>query len=155
MTSWTERAECAKPNENGADRSPLFFSSSGLDIRAAKRICGECPVRRECLSDALEHGDRFGVWGGVDYHELRRAMSIDSEGHATNRSLPPRCPFCFEKKLTVLVKRRNWWRVACSTCDLEWVLKRVVAPKPTPTPEPTRETSESDNSMEGPVPSDR
>jgi hypothetical protein len=35
----------------------------------AQRICSRCPVRRDCLADALESetakGSSWGVWGGV------------------------------------------------------------------------------------------
>lgn len=34
----------------------------------ARKICRECPVRRECLQWAMEHenpGHRAGIWGGL------------------------------------------------------------------------------------------
>ncbi|MCH9767094.1 MAG: WhiB family transcriptional regulator [Actinomycetia bacterium] len=32
----------------------------------AKRICGNCPLRRSCARTALDSGMTNGVWGGVD-----------------------------------------------------------------------------------------
>jgi WhiB family redox-sensing transcriptional regulator len=33
--------------------------------RAAKAICGGCPVRQECASHALAVREPYGVWGGL------------------------------------------------------------------------------------------
>ena len=39
----------------------------------AKRSCRSCPVRYECLADALDNRIEFGVWGGMTERE-RRAL---------------------------------------------------------------------------------
>jgi WhiB family redox-sensing transcriptional regulator len=39
---------------------------------AAKRICGGCPVVRECLDYALHADERYGVWGGLSAGERER-----------------------------------------------------------------------------------
>ena len=36
-------------------------------------MCYGCPVRTECLADALDHQTEFGVWGGMTERE-RRAL---------------------------------------------------------------------------------
>lgn len=44
-------------------------------IKRAKELCGECPVRNQCLDYALTNDERFGVWGGLtekERHDLRR-----------------------------------------------------------------------------------
>jgi WhiB family redox-sensing transcriptional regulator len=41
-----------------------FFSEAEADIKAAKALCGECPVRAKCLSGALSRQEPCGVWGG-------------------------------------------------------------------------------------------
>jgi len=33
--------------------------------KAAKTICGGCPVRQECASHALAVREPYGVWGGL------------------------------------------------------------------------------------------
>ena len=38
----------------------------------AKRICRECPVRKDCLLYALETPIDHGVWGGMTERERRR-----------------------------------------------------------------------------------
>lgn len=42
----------------------LFFAEDPADVEAAKEICRECPVREQCLADALERREPWGVWGG-------------------------------------------------------------------------------------------
>ncbi|WP_106241184.1 WhiB family transcriptional regulator [Allonocardiopsis opalescens] len=42
----------------------LFFAEAPADVEAAKAICGDCPVREECLTAARERREPWGVWGG-------------------------------------------------------------------------------------------
>lgn len=51
---------CAEGNNHS-----LFFSQRSADLAAAQSLCGECPVRIECLELALQEGFEYGVWGGV------------------------------------------------------------------------------------------
>jgi WhiB family redox-sensing transcriptional regulator len=48
-----------------------FFPEKGASIRAAKLVCSRCPIRVECLTDALDRGERYGVWGGLSERERR------------------------------------------------------------------------------------
>jgi WhiB family transcriptional regulator, redox-sensing transcriptional regulator len=64
--SWQERALCAQTDPEA------FFPEKGGSTREAKRICTTCEVRAECLEYALEHDERFGIWGGLSERERRR-----------------------------------------------------------------------------------
>lgn len=44
---------------------------SAYNARAAKKICGGCYVRAECLGFALRNGERAGTWGGIDAKNRR------------------------------------------------------------------------------------
>lgn len=50
-----------------------FFPDQGGSVREAKAVCARCEVRAQCLAYALEHDERFGVWGGLSERE-RRAL---------------------------------------------------------------------------------
>lgn len=50
----------------------LFFPGQGESTREAKAVCAGCPVREQCLDYALEHGEKFGIWGGTSERERRR-----------------------------------------------------------------------------------
>ena len=53
----------------------IFFPDKGGDPRDAKRICMRCPVRNQCLEEALARPEVWGVWGGTteyDRKNLRR-----------------------------------------------------------------------------------
>ena len=58
---WQERALCAQTDPEA------FFPEKGGSTREAKRICQSCEVRDECLEYALEHDERFGIWGGITH----------------------------------------------------------------------------------------
>jgi len=55
----------------GAIGAVLFVT--GAAQNRAKAVCMGCPVRTECLSDALDNRVEFGVWGGMTERE-RRAL---------------------------------------------------------------------------------
>jgi WhiB family transcriptional regulator, redox-sensing transcriptional regulator len=50
----------------------LFFPDKGGSVLAAKTICHGCEVNAECLQWALDHGERWGVWGGLSAFERRK-----------------------------------------------------------------------------------
>src|SRR4051794_16988571 len=50
------------------------FPSDGVGVDKARKICGNCPVKNECLEHALEHRIEHGVWGGCSERERRRIL---------------------------------------------------------------------------------
>ena len=66
VPQWQEQALCAQTDPEA------FFPEKGGSTREAKRICTGCEVRAECLEYALEHDERFGIWGGLSERERRR-----------------------------------------------------------------------------------
>ena len=64
--AWTALSAC-----RDADPDELFVT--GAAQNRAKAVCMGCPVRTECLSDALDNRVEFGVWGGMTERE-RRAL---------------------------------------------------------------------------------
>ncbi len=63
---WATIAAC-----RDGDPDALFVQ--GAEQNIAKRVCRSCPVRFECLADALDNRIEFGVWGGMTERE-RRAL---------------------------------------------------------------------------------
>jgi WhiB family redox-sensing transcriptional regulator len=70
---WAERALCVQ-----ADPDAWFPEKSERGLAAiAKRICGHCPVRTQCLDYALSGADTWGgiatgIWGGTTPRERGR-----------------------------------------------------------------------------------
>jgi WhiB family redox-sensing transcriptional regulator len=63
-TSWMERGACRSAGPQ------LFFPTRGSNGgNQAKTICQACPVTDECLDYALRTGQRYGIWGGMNYDE--------------------------------------------------------------------------------------
>tara|TARA_A100001201_G_scaffold29158_2_gene31421 strand:- start:3891 stop:4211 length:321 start_codon:yes stop_codon:yes gene_type:complete len=48
-----------------------WFPERGSSTKKAKEICNSCPVKEPCLEQALERGERFGIWGGKSERERR------------------------------------------------------------------------------------
>jgi len=66
LMGWQERALCAQTDPEA------FFPEKGGSTREAKKVCTGCEVRAECLEYALEHDERFGIWGGLSERERRK-----------------------------------------------------------------------------------
>ena len=63
---WAQAAACRK-----AQPDELFVR--GAEQNKAKQVCVGCPVRTECLAEALDNQIEWGVWGGMTERE-RRAL---------------------------------------------------------------------------------
>jgi hypothetical protein len=62
--AWHGRGLCIGENPD------VFFPSHGDPGTEARRICGLCPVRHDCLEYSTE-ADEDGIWGGLDQGERR------------------------------------------------------------------------------------
>ncbi|SDD43596.1 Transcription factor WhiB [Glycomyces harbinensis] len=66
VPEWQARALCAQTDPEA------FFPEKGGSTRDAKRICARCEVKENCLNYALDHDERFGIWGGLSERERRK-----------------------------------------------------------------------------------
>lgn len=60
---WTMRAKCRGMED------ALFPEAS--DQKRARLLCSGCPVRFECLAEALDNRIEWGIWGGMTERERR------------------------------------------------------------------------------------
>lgn len=72
---WEADALCAQTDPEA------FFPEKGGSTKAGKEICAMCEVTAKCLTYALEHDERFGIWGGLSERE-RRQMRNSRQGRA-------------------------------------------------------------------------
>ena len=63
---WQAKARC---NEVEPE---IFFPERGGSSKAARAVCSHCDVRLQCLEDALNNKEQFGIWGGTSERERRR-----------------------------------------------------------------------------------
>ncbi|MBV6695587.1 WhiB family transcriptional regulator [Kitasatospora aureofaciens] len=69
---WRLKAACA-----GIKNPDIFFAQPRMAAhRQALALCQQCPVRRECLDDAIECGVRDGIRGGRTEDQLREIVSF-------------------------------------------------------------------------------
>ena len=66
VEDWAARAACKSDTPDA-----LFVR--GAEQNKAKQVCAGCPVRTECLAEALDNQIEWGVWGGMTERE-RRAL---------------------------------------------------------------------------------
>lgn len=114
--TWEENAAC-RANDLSWQAKEAFFADTAAERRPAKKICAACPVKMACLTAALERGETWGVWGGCDEIELRRALRMDTNGTERARKRPPRCPGC---RSGVERLKTSSTKVSCTVCHLSW-----------------------------------
>lgn len=76
---WQQRAAC-----RGEDLDLFFGPPTGDDREygpaksereaEAKWLCSLCPVRAQCLESALDRGEKYGIWGGLNEDERNREL---------------------------------------------------------------------------------
>jgi ribosomal protein S27E len=125
-THWLADAACFGMEQ-------FFHSYKDEDTKIAKGICAECPVRFECLQDALNLHERFGIRGGVSERELRIAQGINHKGETfvdPNRRI--RCLHCGPRtsdQLEVVERKRTKTEVRCTKCGLQWTTRKLINKK--------------------------
>ena len=70
MNDWRSLGDC-----RGSELA-LFYPDDddmGTEL-AAKAVCAECPVRGQCLEQALDDREKLGVWGGLSARERRSIL---------------------------------------------------------------------------------
>lgn len=64
--TWRASANCASVDPE------LFFPDKGAHPARAKKVCGGCTVRTECLTESLTLGfHASGIWGGLSEKQRR------------------------------------------------------------------------------------
>ena len=74
VSTWQYDALCRQHSSN------LFFPPATFEKKEdrekreakAKAVCSGCPVKMECLDEANEISEPFGVWGGLNEVERKR-----------------------------------------------------------------------------------
>ncbi len=77
---WRELGSCRKLDTG------LFFpigqtGEAEVKIARAKKVCGACPVRQQCLEFAITTNQEYGVWGAT---ARRSAGSFAGSGGPAN-----------------------------------------------------------------------
>lgn len=69
--AWMSDAACTSVGPTAfypelPDRATSADRRAKHDLEAkAVAVCRACPVQAECLAYALEHDERYGIWGGT------------------------------------------------------------------------------------------
>ena len=83
------------------DPDELFVQ--GAAQNRAKVVCATCPVRTECLADALDNRVEYGVWGGMTERERRALLRRRPEVRSWRQVLEEKRDAYFERTGTMLM----------------------------------------------------
>ncbi len=97
MTAWQAHAACRDADPD------LFFpafedyttTETAAQLIAAAKVCHDCPVRRDCLTYAIDSGQRYGIWAGHTPTQLR-TIRRDCQAGTPHPEIDaePTCPTC-------------------------------------------------------------
>jgi hypothetical protein len=132
---WEARSACFPLRKEDPDLWESFYGDTTAERKPAKDVCAGCPVRLECLTAALDNAETWGVWGGCDEVDLRRALWLDTNGSERERRRFPRCPACRARTENLFVRSvcplggdvdvvRS---VECGACTFSWSAATSVA----------------------------
>ena len=78
LPGWWPLALCAETDPE------VFFPEKGGNNAPAKRVCGRCEVRAECLEYALSWPGLplDGIWGGTSFTQRRDLLRDRRNGRA-------------------------------------------------------------------------
>lgn len=68
---WYTEAAC-----KGVDTN-IFFGGTAASNKEATKYCNQCPIRAECLEDALQYPpiDQHGLIGGIAAYERKKIIA--------------------------------------------------------------------------------
>ena len=104
LGEWAEQAACRGSDPN------LWFHPGGRGVpasetyAAARLVCGECPVKADCLEHAIVAGETEGMWGGLTPKERRRSKLCVECGA---RVQPPATKLCSDECRKVRARRQS------------------------------------------------
>jgi hypothetical protein len=88
--SWRDLAACrGKPTVWWYPDAPITGEAI-FALREAKALCAECPVAWDCIADAIDQREQFGIWGGMSPKTLRR-LRIAADDEVEWRIGRPEC----------------------------------------------------------------
>ena len=102
---WQLQAAC-----RGMDSSLFFHPPNeqlperGRRIRAAKVICGTCPVLDDCRTHALTVQEPYGIWGGMSERDRANLLGVPSMRYPARQS---RRPTAGLMSMTPALRRRS------------------------------------------------
>jgi WhiB family redox-sensing transcriptional regulator len=73
VSNWLERASC-----RGRDQSWWFAPLDSFEAQTARAVCRSCPVRAQCLDEALElEGEHaYGIRAALDPAQRRALRAL-------------------------------------------------------------------------------
>lgn len=127
---WRVDAACLQVQDKS-----IFFPVRGTPnstIAAAKLVCSLCPVKNECLAEAMSDVREItGIWGGLAHGEreklarqrrklLRNSIPVDGGTGSTEKPTSPRFDSFDEACDTVVCDGRNpcYGECCCPTVDV-------------------------------------
>lgn len=111
LPEWRTRAAC-----RGRFGDLDFIDPPAEQVDECRALCAGCPVAEQCLAEALNTGEAWGIWGGLDADERERVAEQTGApapavrpGHGTNSRYAKhgcRCDLCREAHTAYDRKRR-------------------------------------------------
>lgn len=75
---WVDQSLCSELVGENPNLADLWFSLPHTEeANAAKAVCFQCPVQKECLAFARSTEATNGIWGGHHFDDTPDILEID------------------------------------------------------------------------------
>lgn len=83
-SDWRNAANCAStdPELFYDPDKPRSWAEQQKAMRDALAVCAECDAKLACLTEAVETGERYGIWGGTT-EKQRAPLIVEHEKRKT------------------------------------------------------------------------
>ena len=101
---WHQQASCLG---RWSEADAFFYGQDGMQarpslttgqIKRARQICADCPVADKCLTTALTHKERYGVWAGTTARFRRQILELIDDGVLTIERAVVECLLRLERE---------------------------------------------------------
>lgn len=82
---WQQHGLC-----RGADPNMWFIGRTDSP-KPARDTCARCPVKDPCLKYAMDHNEKYGIWGGLTERQRRRLRTHHVYPHGTTGAFRNGC----------------------------------------------------------------
>lgn len=104
---WRVLARCAESEVEMVPGGESDDVNIGPEVQAARTVCAECPVWRDCLDQGMSER---GMWGGLTRDERGR-LSVNQYLHQQDQRYVVKCETCGYRCVPMLFERQQ-----CDSC---------------------------------------
>jgi WhiB family transcriptional regulator, redox-sensing transcriptional regulator len=75
---WRLKAAC-RGKGNTEEGMKTYYPETGITAYHGKKDCAVCQVKADCLQEAIDHKEDYGLWGGIVMNKKKRNRLLKNQ----------------------------------------------------------------------------